>query len=262
MFPVRALTLTYIGEWGGTRTESIGPISWTISLRRSTNTVVCSSPRFFPFRRLVLVRFQRKVLLQLDATALNQSGGKLTTLEKQEIALALGLGHAATTGIIFFLSLLHLSIGEATFMSPGCQALDFFQGSALQTLGMTLLHTYSMPIFSDALDRTFNAPVNRGGSTSATVAATCPGHYENTHYSPPRYHFSSLVRRRLGEGKYRAQAASVPLLHLVMGLTTTASVWGDDNCVKTFIVVPIVGVAVAAWGLRVIWGNVAMRPTP
>jgi len=151
-----------------------------------------------------------KMMNSLQELARDTPKGRLTALERVEIALAAGCGHAWATALFFFVSFLQLSYGHKSLRSPACVALNAFLAQALNCLGMTLLHMSLMVVFVMGMESAFG--------------------------------FRSRPATLLG----MFEPLSVPFAHLAVALVTVASLQ-DGGCRGAIPVVVIAGVASVAW---------------
>lgn len=71
---------------------------------------------------------------------------RITVDDKFHLALSMGYGHGLCHSFFFFVSNLPVARRGGTYYNEQCPSMNYFLASALMTLGMTLIHTYSMPL--------------------------------------------------------------------------------------------------------------------
>lgn len=86
---------------------------------------------------------------QLDDIALGMGAARLNVNDEFGVALACGLGHGLAHSTMFFLGILPITLGPATYYADSCSSMPLFGYAAMSSTAFTLLHTFSMIIAFD-----------------------------------------------------------------------------------------------------------------
>ncbi|KAK9288384.1 hypothetical protein L1049_016839 [Liquidambar formosana] len=108
--------------------------------------LIITSVGFQEGLRILFWKVYKRLEDLLDAFADRVSKPRLFLTDKMQIALAGGLGHGMAHAVFFCLSLLTPAFGPATFYVDSCSQLPFFLVSAIISLALVTIHTFSMVI--------------------------------------------------------------------------------------------------------------------
>ncbi|KAL3137650.1 hypothetical protein ABBQ38_004926 [Trebouxia sp. C0009 RCD-2024] len=93
----------------------------------------------------------RRCVAALEMIAQKKADTHLTVQNQQAMALTHGFAHGVVQSVLFNISWLPLSLGDATYYVPACASMSYFLVSALLLLGFFLLHTASMVVSFEGL---------------------------------------------------------------------------------------------------------------
>lgn len=103
--------------------------------------------------RLGVVKFHGLSVNVLEKIARDETGGSLTISDRFSLSLTHGFGHGAVHSLFFFVCWLPLSLGDGTIYLDTCPHMSYYLVGALSTLGFAALHTGSMVVAVDGLER-------------------------------------------------------------------------------------------------------------